>query len=43
MANFAVIILMAVATFVEGGMQNTFEEQVQYQQMEFCALPDRGT
>lgn len=43
MANFTVIILTAVATFVKGGMQNTFQEQVQYQQMEFYALPDCGT
>lgn len=35
--------LMAVATFVKGGTQNTFQEQVQYQQMEFYGLPDYST
>lgn len=43
MAKFTVMILMAVATFVKGGTQNTFQEQVQYQQMEFYALPDCST
>lgn len=43
MANITVIILMAVVRFLKGGMQNIIQEQVQYQQMEFCALIDCGT
>lgn len=43
MANITVIILMAVARFLKGGMQNIFQEQVQYQQTEFCAFIDCGT